>query len=119
MRHFQSDFRIFSVHSPQYVINYPVTEHSPLHSNLFCQNGHASGDANNMHPISRGHKRKGSQFHLFKLHCTSNMCLHRLIIAALSSQTAILQFKLGLLQFKVTGLYCCSAFSHISTFSRQ
>ena len=44
----------------------PVTEHVPLQTESLCQNmARASGDANNMLPLSWGHKRKRSEISLW------------------------------------------------------
>ena len=46
----------------------PVTEHMPLHSKLSCKNkACASGSANNMRPLSWGHKRRRSKIWYRKL----------------------------------------------------
>ena len=59
-------FRIFSVCAPPpppphppVCYDAPVAEHVPLHSKSLCKNmARASGVANNMHPLSWGHKQK-------------------------------------------------------------
>ena len=120
MRHFQSNFRIISVQFPQYVINSPVTEHSPLHINYFCKNGHASGGANNMHPISGGGGGGANVKDPSLIYLNSNvpvtcMFLHRLLIAALIFSNGYLQFKRGLRSNWIVLLFCF--FTHFGFFT--